>query len=106
MSKEPKFDKPLNEWVDEEVPVPRHEFDPKTERVTTTYTLEKVRTKYMKVKKETLRCPRGEHIFKVVDRHRYHFKCVKCGFGRQVYPTFYKFTKEGKLVNRLTGEAV
>lgn len=99
---EPKFDKPLNQWIEEEVPVRKNKIDPETGVVTSTIQLEKVRTKYIQAIPRKHRCKDGEHIFKCIDNNRYIFSCTKCPYSRQVYPTTYKF-ENGKLIHRTTG---
>lgn len=100
-----KFSKPLNQWIEEEVPVTKNRINPKTGKVTSVVQLEKVRTKYIESIPKLQRCSSGEHIFKCVDQNRYIFSCIKCSYSRQVYPTTYKF-ENGKLIHRYTGVIV
>lgn len=97
--------KPLDEWIGEDTPVLKNRYDPKTGRVFSSYEIEKVKTKYIEVPYEKLRCKTGDHIFEVADIHKYIFHCTKCQYTRQVYPTTYKFAN-GKLIHRFTGKAI
>lgn len=100
-----KFEKPLNQWVEEDVPVQRNEVDLSTGKVTTVTRMEKQRTMYIDAPKQKYRCRDGEHVFYVRDKHKWIFSCNKCPFSRKVYPTTYRFV-DGKLIHKITGRAI
>lgn len=99
------FDKPLDVFIEEDVPVRKNALDPKTGRITSIVQMEKQRTMYMDVPKEHYRCKSGEHNFEVTDTHKWIFSCTKCTYSRRVYPTTYKFI-DGKLIHKQTGKAI
>lgn len=99
------FDKPLNTFIEEEVPVKKNRFDPQSGRITSVTQMEKVKTMYIDAPAVKHRCKDGEHVFKCVDNHRYIFSCLNCRYSRKVYPTTYEF-KDGKLIHRITGNIV
>ena len=102
-----KFTKPLNQWVEEETPIQKRTFDPESRRFITTTEIQRTKTIYYDVPKVKLRCQAGTHVFKVLDKHKYLFKCINCPFIRKVYPTTYKFDeKTGFLTHILTGTRV
>lgn len=95
----------LDEWTDEKIAVPKIKFDPESKKITRSYELETVKTKYLNIPKVKHRCKTGEHDFEVVDVHRCIFSCLKCSFSKLAHPAFYKF-KDKKLVNLRTNKAV
>lgn len=101
------FKKPLGQWTEEEVPVERISYDPRRKTFSKITEMEKRKVMYVHAPKVKYRCKSGEHIFKVVDIHRYLFNCINCRYGRQVFPTTYKFNKDtGALIHKVTGERV
>jgi hypothetical protein len=100
-----KFDKPLNEWTEEQVPVRKVKYNPDTKQIITTTELETVKTMYIDAPLEKHRCKDGEHVFKCVDNGRYIFSCLNCPYSRKVYPITYSFI-DGKLISKITGKAV
>lgn len=105
------FKKPLGQWTEEEVPVERYSYDPEKKRITRTTEMEKRKVMYIHAPKEKYRCKEGEHVFIVVDTHKYIFRCINCRYNRQVYPTTYRFVrasedphnKTGYLIHKVTG---
>jgi hypothetical protein len=97
-----KFPLPTNVWTEEEVPVKKTKFDPKTGKTFSSYELEKVKTMYIDAPKEKLRCKNGDHIFECINGSKGLFKCTNCPYHRQVYPSSYMFLN-GRLVNKRTG---
>lgn len=93
--------KPVDTWVEEEVPVQKNKFDPTTGKIMTTYDLEKVRTKYINAPKEKFRCKSGEHYFRIFNAKRWMFACNNCPLVKRVFPTKYTL-KDGKLINKVT----
>lgn len=100
-----KFPFPLDVDIEEQIPVKKVKFDPKTERITSVYEMETRITRYMDVPKEKHRCKDGEHEFKCIDGGRGIFNCRHCPFTRKVYPSSYKFI-DGKLIHKQTGRVV
>ncbi len=95
----------LGQDIEEEVPVKKNSFDPKTGKVFSTYQLEKVRTRYINAPKETVSCKTSGHLYRVADPHRWMFACTKCPFTRRAFPTTHRFAS-GKLINKATGQFV
>lgn len=95
----------IGEFVEEEIPVQSIKFDPETKSVSMVTKMEKQKTMYIDAPKEKIRCKDGEHVFKVVDIHRYIFSCINCRYSRQVYPSTYLF-KDGKLIHRITHKVI
>lgn len=92
----------LGEDIEEEIPVKKNVFNPKTKTVMSTYQLEKVRTRYIEAVPEKLACKQGEHIYKVADPKQWLFFCTKCPHSKRVFPTTHTFSK-GKLIHKATG---
>jgi hypothetical protein len=104
---EEKFDKPIGEWIEEDVQVLKHKFDLEKKRVVSVYEMEKQKTMYINAPKEKYRCKNGEHEFVCIDKHKYIFSCTKCQFCRKVYPTKYMYnSKTKKLIDKSTGIAI
>lgn len=99
------FPHPIGVEIEEEIPVTKNQFNPTTGKVTTVIELEKVKTTYLDIPKEKLRCQDGDHLFKVVDGAKGLFSCTNCPYHRQVYPTSYMFIN-GRLINKRTGRVV
>lgn len=99
------FPKPLGEFIDEDVPVKKFQYDPNTRRIFSSYQMEKQKVMYIDAPKEKHRCKDGDHLFHVINPRKGIFSCSKCPYSRQVYPTTYKFIK-GQLIHRVTGKVV
>lgn len=95
------FPLPLDTDIEEEVPVKKNAFDPKTGRITSNYQLEKVTTRYIHAPKEKLRCKPTTHIFQISDPNRWLFTCSNCPYAFKASPIAYIF-KEGKLISKRT----
>jgi hypothetical protein len=92
---------PLNEEVEEQIPVKKYKIE--NGKVSTAIELETVKTTYIEVKPQKIRCKDGEHVFRVVDGSKGLFKCENCGFHRQVYPSVYQYDQTtGALINKRT----
>jgi hypothetical protein len=101
-----KFPKPLNVFVDEEIPVKRFNLDPETNKITTSDEVAIARTMYIEAVPEKYRCKTGEHYFEpTIPLGHYIFKCRNCPFSRKVYPTTYRF-ENGKLIHKVSSQAV
>jgi beta-N-acetylglucosaminidase len=105
---EAKFDKPLNEWVEEdvEVPVLTPEFDEKkkTVKIKRENQIFKQKTFYSNAPQRKVICAQGTHKFACTNKGKYIFKCVKCDFHKIAYPVTFKFDpKTGILSYRKTG---
>lgn len=105
-----KFPHPLNQDVVEQVPVEKIaiDFDEKGRPQASVKTvMQKQTVRYIHVPKSRIRCPAGQHIFRVYNMQKYLFACTKCPFVRKVFPTTYRFDEAtGKLIHRITGQAV
>jgi len=99
------FPHPLNEFIEEDVPVRKLHYDQDTKKVSSTVKMEKMKTMYVDAKPEKMRCQTGQHNFKIANSSKGLFRCTKCPYYRQVYPTTYMF-KKGKLIHKVTGRVV
>lgn len=97
--------KPLNTFIEEDVPVQKFRYDPEKKKIFSSYQLEKQKVMYVNAPKEKYHCKSGEHIFHVVNPRKGVFTCDKCNFSRQVYPSTYMF-KNGQLIHKVTGKVV
>jgi len=103
---------PLDTDIEENIPVKKitvDEIDEKrgTARFSVKTVMEKQTVRYMNVPKVRIRCPDGEHVFRILNKPKYLFACTKCPFVRKVYPSTYKYDQStGKLIHRVTGRAV
>lgn len=101
------FNKPLGQWIEEDTVVKGLDFDPKTKTVSVQDKIVKTKTMYIHAPKDKLRCKDGEHVFAVVDKHKYIFQCKNCRFSRKVYPTTYRFDEAtGALTHKYTDARV
>lgn len=94
---------PLNEFIEKPITVKSIKFDPDTETVSSVNVLETVRTKYLHVPPEKIKCERGKHSFYVVDMREGVFGCSKCSMKTKVSPTTYEFNN-GSLIHLKTGQ--
>lgn len=99
-------DKKLGEWLDEEVTVKTVEFDPQTKKASVVDKIDQRKVQYIHAPLKKYRCKSGEHVFKVLDRSRYIFGCTKCQYARQAYPTTFKITPEGYMIDMRTNTRV
>ena len=95
----------LDQFVDEEIPVQKNSFNPKTGKVFSTYKLEKVKTKYVNAPKEKVSCRDNDHTYRVADTHKWIFACLNCPVAKKALPFTHKFIK-GKLIRKATGRFV
>lgn len=102
-----KFDKPVNEWIEEEVEIPS--FEPRVneakKRVEFVQATKKAtrKTYYASSPARKVICAGGQHKFRSLDIHKSLFKCRECDFHKIAYPVTYKFNQEtGKLIHRKT----
>ncbi len=91
--------------IEEDIPVKKNSFDPKTGKVFSTYQLEKVRTRYIDAPKEAVSCKVGGHNYRISNPHRWIFVCTKCPFAKRVFPTTHKFIK-GQLIRKIDNQPV
>jgi len=101
-----KFNKPTNEWIEEDVDIKvmTPTFDPETNTVKLKEEIKKVKQKtyYAQSTPSTVIC--AEHVYRCENKGRYLFKCTKCAWHRIAYPVSYRFDPEtGILTNRKTG---
>jgi len=101
------FDKPLDTWIEEEVPVTKNKvtFDPKTKtvKVNQVVEMEKQKTIYINATPRKISCPPGKHEWFCKDEHTYIFGCRNCKRTTKVYPVFWRF-EDGHLISKVTGE--
>ena len=106
-----EFDKPLNEFIEEEIEIPAFEpvVNEKMKRVEFRQTTKKAtrKTFYAKSTPRKLMCAPGEHFFYPKDKKKSLFACNKCGFHKIAYPVTYKYYPEtGQLVHKITKRSV
>lgn len=95
----------LGEDITEQITVPKNTFDPKTGKISSTYQIEKVHTRYIHAPKEVVSCKTNGHFYRVADPKRWMFVCTRCRFARRAFPTTYRFIK-GQLISKATGQPV
>lgn len=106
-----RFNKPLNEWIEEEVEVPSFEpiVNEKMKRVEFKQTTRKAtkKTFYAKSEPRKLLCSSGEHFFYPKDRKKSIFACNRCGFHKVAYPVTYKYNQDsGQLQHKVSKKIV
>jgi hypothetical protein len=101
-----KFDKPLEEWIDETVEIPV--IEPvlnKNNQIEYKETTKKFKQKTFYSNKTPTRMVCGDHHFICVDKANYIFKCTKCDWHYKSHPITHRFDeKRGKLVHRKTNQ--
>ena len=105
-----EFPFPLDQDIEEQVPVKRisvDEVDEKTgsAKFSVKTVMEKQTVRYMHVPKVKARCKPGDHVFRVLDAKKGMFGCTLCPFAARIHPANYMF-KEGKLIHRRKGTVV
>lgn len=107
-----EFNKPLNQWVEDEIEVPSYEpkLNKKEKRIEFTKTTKKVTRKTMYVNSipRKFSCADGHKYF-CLDKKKYIFKCINrgCDWHIVARPIDYKYDQKTKdLFNRHTGEQV
>jgi len=106
-----KFDKPTNEWIEEdiEINVMTPKVNPEMGRVEFKQTKQKAKRKtfYSDSPNKKMICADGEHVFNCLDKGKYIFKCKNCDWHKIAYPVTYRFNKQtGKLTHRVTNNQV
>jgi len=96
---------PLNQFIEEDIPVQHLNYDPEKKRVFSSYQLEKVKTMYINAPKEKHRCSSGQHVFELANQRKAIFSCTKCSFSKKVYPSTYMYINK-KLIHKITKKAV
>jgi hypothetical protein len=104
-----KFNKPTNEWIEEdvEVKVMTPVFDEKTKNMTLKEETKivKQKTYYADSVPSTVVC--NEHVYLCLDKGKYHFKCRKCAWNRIAPPVTFRFDEgTGILTRRSDGSRV
>lgn len=107
----PKFDKPVNEWIEEEVDVPvfKPRVNEKLKRVEFVQGTEKAtkRTYYAKSDPRKVVCAPGQHFFYPENRKKSIFACNRCNYHKIAYPVTYKYNSEtGQLIHKITQKEV
>jgi hypothetical protein len=110
MNEERKFDKPVDQWTDEQREIERTyiDFDSKTGKLTLDRkkTIEKVPTLYTRMGDlQGVSCADGQHTWYMEDRHKHIAACHKCTkhrFLRAVYETIV----DGHIIDRDTKEII
>lgn len=96
-----KFNKPLNQWVEEEIPITINEVDFDGSKVTLKQKIEmqSQKTMYFDAPRNTLSCEPQDHYYDPVDKHTYRVKCRNCMDSKFLIPAFQDLV-EGKIVSR------
>lgn len=99
----------LNEWVEEEIDIPsfKPELDEVNKRVKLVKTTEKAtqRTFYSNSPSRKMVC--DSHKYKLLDKHKYIFKCVNCDWHYRANPANVDFDPAtGRLFFRDSGDDV
>jgi hypothetical protein len=99
------FDKKLNEWIEEDVPVRR--LVPKESKGGVRFDLvtqmEKQRAIYVDAPPVRVGCKKGEHEWYMANKHTYFCKCRKCSMGRSIFPVTHTI-KDGHIIHLVSGE--
>ena len=82
----PKFPKPLNTFIEEEIEIPSFEprVNEKEKRVEFIQTIKKAtrKTYYSNSPSKKMICAGGTHVFRCLDKGKYIFKCRNCDFHK------------------------
>lgn len=107
MTKE--FDKPLNEWVQEEIEIATIEpvLNEKHEVVGLKHGKRKAyeKTMYVNAPETSVDCGKGSHMWHIPDKHKHVAFCKKCP-KRRLIRAVYERVIEGKIVDRDSGELI
>ena len=94
-----KFNKPTNKWITEQEDVESvvKSFNPKTKELTEETVVEKKEVKviYEKTKVEGQICSEFEHVWKIIDSHKYIIKCKNCPLHKHIQPGREYIDQEG-----------
>lgn len=102
-----KFNKPLNQWIEEEVEMPvfTPEVNEDEGRVEFTQTTKKVKQKTFYSDSPPRRVVCANHEYICLSKPKSLFKCTKCDWNRIALPVTYRYNPETKeLIHRETGE--
>ena len=98
----PEFNKPTNQWIEEEVEVKvmTPTFDPVTKNVTLKEETQKAtqKTFYSDSIPNTVIC--SDHVYVCLDKGKYLFKCTKCSWHRVAPPVGFKFDEATGILTR------
>lgn len=100
------FNKPLDEWVEEEVKVPSYEvkFDKgKPTHIEETEVTRKIKTIYTKVVPVKMSCKDMKHNWYMLDKRKHIAACTNC-IKHRYLRAIYETIKDGKIIDRDTGE--
>lgn len=103
------FDKPLNQWVEEEIEIPSFEpvVNEAEKRVEYNQVMKKAtrKTYYSDSRPRQLIC--NDHFFYPEDKKKALFACNRCRYKKIAYPVTYRYNPEtGKLTHRVTKKTV
>lgn len=105
-----QFDKPLDEWLeeDEEVDQVVNHFDPATQKVTTSIEKAKHRfkVKYEKTSVDSIMCKEFEHYWYVMDRHNYLIRCKHCVLSKRIMPGLEYIDQNGHVRDKATDKLI
>lgn len=100
-----KFDKPLEEWIEEDVTVPvmTPKMNPKNNRIEFKQEdqIFKQKTFYSNQTPRNVVCK--NHVYRCVDKKRYHFKCKHCDWNRIAPPVTFKFDEKTGILSYRDG---
>ena len=102
----PKFDKPLNKWIEEEVEIPvmKPKINKAKGRIEFTQSKQKATQKTYYANSPQKRVVCDDHFFVLINPGKYIFKCKNCDWHKIAYPVTYRYNPEtGKLTHRKTG---
>lgn len=103
------FDKPLNEWIEEDVDVKvmSPTYNPQTKRVELKEDIKRVKQKTYYSDSPASRVVCNNHHYQMINPGKYMFKCTNCDWHRIAPPVTFRFIPEtGELLRRKTGQRV
>lgn len=107
--KQQPFDKPLNEWIEEDVDVKVMSpiYNPQTKRVEIKEDVKRVKQKTFYSDSPASRVVCNNHFYLPFDMGKYMFKCRKCDWHRIAPPVTFQYLPDtGELIRRSSGERV
>lgn len=109
MTDKPKFDKPIGQWIDEEVKVTSmrpvvSDYGGKT-RVDfkAVETIENQKSIYIESKERQIGCAKDKHDWFMTDKNTYLVKCHFCELRRRISPLHHDI-RDGKIIHLATGQ--
>lgn len=94
-----EFKKPIGKWLNEEEESEGviRTFDPRTRKISEEKVVEKkeVRVIYEKTKIDGEFCGEFEHVWKIIDSHKYIIKCKNCPLHKHISPGREYIDQEG-----------